>query len=129
MPITRQFKDLNLAFTRHPITGDVARHLDTRSIIESVKALVFTKHYERPMHPEIGCDVTAMLFENIEQLTAIRIKKSIEEVLNNFEPRVSVIGVTVSANSDQNAYNALIVFSINNRPEPISLPLILERLR
>jgi phage baseplate assembly protein W len=129
MPITRHFKDLNLLFSKHPITKDVAKHMDNRAIIESIKNLIFTKNFERPMHPELGCNVMAMLFENIDPITGIKIKRSIEDVLRNFEPRIRVEHIQIDMDPDKNAYKAAIVFSIQNRPEPIVLPLILERLR
>jgi phage baseplate assembly protein W len=126
---SRTYKDLNLNFTVHPIKKDLTPITDEAAIKRSVQSLIFTKNYEVPFHPEIGCSATALLFENISPFTAAQLQRSIREVLDNFEPRVTVTDVLVSVKPEQNGYEAVIVFYINNRPEPITFDLFLEKLR
>lgn len=130
MPLnTRSYKDLNLMFTIHPVKKDITKLVDEADIKEAVKNLVLTNHYERPFHPEIGSSVTALLFDNASPLTAIHIQRAISDVLTNFEPRIQLIDVVVNLQPDLNTYSATIVFSIVNRPSPVVLTMILERLR
>lgn len=116
-------------FTKHPIKKDVSLVYNENAIKESIKNLVMTKNYERPFHPEIGSPVSGMLFENMTPVTANILKKSIEDVINNYEPRAKVIDVMVSAYPSKNAIQLVIVFKCVNKPQPISLKLILEHLR
>ena len=50
----REFKDLDLNFTIHPVKKDINKHVGTMAIVNSIKNLVLTNHYEVPFHPEIG---------------------------------------------------------------------------
>ena len=59
---TRTYIDLDLDFTRHPVTNDVVKITDVEAVKRSVKNLINTQFYERPFHPELGCGVRDMLF-------------------------------------------------------------------
>ena len=56
---------------------------------------------------------------------------SLEDVINNFEPRVSLGEVVVNADPDEAAYDVTVEFSIVNQPptDTVQLNLFLERLR
>jgi phage baseplate assembly protein W len=124
-----KFKDINLNFTIHPLKKDIVPITDVDAIKQSVKTLILTKPYERPFHPEKGCIVTALLFENFTPLTTASIERSIKEVLAAYEPRVEVLDVIQENNPDAHAINVSIIFRILNRPEPITVDIILERIR
>ena len=79
----RTYKDLNLDFARHPVTNDLVKIEDVDAIKRSVRNLINTNFYERPFHPELGCGVRDLLFENYTPLTGIFIKRKIQEVLIN----------------------------------------------
>jgi len=124
------FKDFNLNFTRHPVTGDIGKLTDVAAVKSSVKNLVFTNFYERPFHPEIGSNVRAALFENVTPQVAARLGRNIEDVIVNFEPRAELISVIVRADIDRNAYEATIKFNVvNTETDEQTLNLFLERLR
>ena len=59
--VNRIYSDLDLDFTRNPVTSDVVKLTDVEAVKRSVKNLIQTNHYERPFHPEIGSDVRALL--------------------------------------------------------------------
>lgn len=123
------YSDLDLNFTPHPTKKDVPRLIDADAVKRSVRMLVLTKHHERLFHPEIGCDATQLLFEPVTPITAINLKRSIEDVINNFEPRARLKNVIVNLNPDTNSYTASIEFFIANNPKSITLSVILERVR
>lgn len=126
---TRIFKDLDLMFTAHPVTGDIARKYDENAIKQAVKNLILTQNYERPFHSEIGSQVRALLFENATPMTKALLKKTITDVINNFEPRVNLIDVGVQFLEDRNAVNIEILFKIKNTFTPLTVNLVLERTR
>src|SRR5271169_6771471 len=106
MPLlTRHYTDLDLNFTEHPIKKDVNILTDDDAVIQSVENLIFTNHYDFPFHPELGSSITNLLFENMTPLTESNIQLAIQEVLTNFEPRVTIQSIVVSAQPDANAYN------------------------
>jgi len=126
----RIYKDLNLNFTRHPVTGDITKVTDAESVKRSVRNLVQTNHYERPFHPEIGSNVRATLFEPLTPITANVLTRQIEDVINNFEPRVEIDFIQATPNLDRNAYDVKISFFIvNAETDLVELDVLLERIR
>ena len=98
----RTFKDLNLDFARNTVTNDVVKIEDVEAIKRSVRNLVNTNFYERPFHPELGCGVRQLLFEPFTPVTSIFIRRKVEEVITNYEPRARLdqVIVTESPTSD-----------------------------
>jgi phage baseplate assembly protein W len=126
---TRTFKDLDLNFTAHPVNKDIAIKYDEQAIKQSVKNLILTKNFERPFHSEIGCQVRGLLFEPVTEMSVSIIKRSIVDVIRNFEPRVQLVDVFVNVRPDENYVDIRIVFKILNTATPIELTLTLERTR
>lgn len=127
--IAKRYSDLDLNFNAHPITKDVTKNLDAIAVINSVKNLILTGHYERPFHPEIGSSISKMLFENMDNITASNLQREIQQVIENFEPRVSVNGVTASPDFDNNAYTIGLQFTLINQTTPITIQFLLQRVR
>jgi phage baseplate assembly protein W len=126
---TRTFRDLDLNFTIHPIRKDINTHKNEYAIINSVKNLVLTNHYERPFQPEIGSNIRRLLFENVDTVTAAQIEREITETVENFEPRVQVSKVTAAADPDNNGYKVTLEFFVINNANPITINFFLERIR
>jgi phage baseplate assembly protein W len=127
--IPNRYRDLNLSFLPNPIRKDISTLSDVDAVRQSVMNLILTKHYERPFHPEIGCNVTKLLFDNLTSITALMIKRSIQDVIQNFEPRVNLISVDVIANFDGNGYDVTIAFFVLNVRDAVTVDFFLERLR
>jgi len=123
------YKDINLSFARHPLTGDIAFLTDIEAVKRSVRNLINTSFYERPFHPEIGSDVRSILFEPVSPPVANVLQRNIEDVVRNFEPRAELISVDVVPNIDANAYAATIKFYVVNSPTAVEVNIFLERLR
>ena len=126
----RQYRDLDLFFGRKPISKDINIITAVENIKRAVKNLVLTNVYEKPFHPEIASGVRDMLFENMTPLTSIVLTKKVEDVIENFEPRVRVMSVSARPNLDRNEYEMTIEFFIKNFPTTlITVDVFLERLR
>lgn len=123
------YRDINLLFTPNPISRDIATLQDTDAVTASIINLIQTRHYERPFHPEIGCNVASLLFDNVTPITAISIKKSILDVIANFEPRATISAVDVIANPDANRYDVTIRYYCNNVSNLVTVNTFLERVR
>ena len=123
------YKDLDLDFTRNIVTNDVVKIEDVNAVKRSVKNLIQTNHFERPFHPELGCGVRELLFENYTPLTGIFIRRKVEEVITNYEPRARLSQVTVNEQPDRNAIGVTVYFYVMNMPEPVSVTTLLQRIR
>lgn len=125
----RTFKDLDLNFTAHPVTGDVAKKFDEEAIKRSVRNLILTRNYEKPFHSEIGSQIKSLMFEPYTPFINNILKQTIVDTITNFEPRVNLIDVFVDGDGDNNAIFVRIEFKIRNTERPITLDIILERTR
>ena len=102
---------------------------NTDAVKNSIRNIVLTNRGERLFNYDFGCDIRALLFENIEPSTESALKSLIETAITNFEPRAKLINTIVSGQPDLNAYTVTIVFSTINSAEPQVLDLILTRVR
>ena len=127
--IARQYKDLDLRFNAHPVKKDVVKHVDEMAVINSIKNLILTNHYERPFQPELGSNIQRMMFQNMDIITAAAIQREILQMIQNYEPRVVVEKITVSPDYDRNSYSVGMQFYIVNRTEPITIQFFLQRTR
>lgn len=129
MPIAKKWSDFDLNFKAHPNTGTLSMKRDADAIVGSIRHLLLTNFYEKPMHPEIGCNLTRQLFDPMSYATALRIKDTIMETINNFEPRVSVSVLAVDPQVDDNAYSVFLKFFIINEEVERQTTFLLERTR
>jgi len=125
----RVYKDLDLNFTRNPVTNDVTKIEDVDAVKRSVRNLVQTNFYERPFHPELGCGIRELLFENFTPVTGIFIRRKVEEVITNFEPRARISQVAVNEQPDRNGIEVTVYFYVMNMPNPVSVTTVLQRIR
>ena len=123
------FKDIPLSFTAHPITGNVKALVNREAVKQSVKNIVLTNFYERPYSPILGGDILSQLFENMDPITEYNVSKKIRQALNNYEPRATIDDIKSDFNQDQNAINITITFRIRNDATPISVNVLLDRVR
>ena len=126
----RQYRDLDLFFSKKQGSDDVNKVTDIEAVKRSVRNLVLTNFYEKPFHPEIGSGVRDMLFENMSPVTAVVLARKVEDVIENFEPRARLVGVRALPNLDRNEYEITIEFFVVNAPtELVDMTVFLEVLR
>ena len=79
----------------------------------SIRNLILTVPGEKPFNPQIGCRVSALLFENFDSLTANSIKREIEYTVDRYEPRVKLREVEVEAlDLDSHEFHVVIRYDI-----------------
>jgi phage baseplate assembly protein W len=123
------YKDLDLSFSAHPQTKDVLKKIDINAIRQSLKLLIFTQYGEKLFKPDVGSPMYALLFEPIDPITTETIRRSIENLITNYEPRVLLDYIDVVPNYDDNEYEISIFFTVLGVSQPASLTLTLQRLR
>lgn len=129
MTPTKIFSDIDLSFQPHPVTGDLLAKYDENAIKTAIRNLILTRHYERPFRSAIGSNVSALLFELEGPALAALVEQEITDVISNFEPRVEIIDVTASSNSDRNSLTSTIKFRVRETMRPMQMDLILRRVR
>ena len=125
----REYVDLDLNFTVHPIRKDINKNRGVQAVTNSIKNLLLTIYYERPFHPEIGSNIRRMLFEPLDAIVAANLQREIEQTIINFEPRAKVSKVLVYPDYDNNGFKVDMTFYIVNRTDPITISFFLSRVR
>jgi phage baseplate assembly protein W len=118
-------KDLRIS----PISKDIALLKDEDAVKQSIKNLILTDPGERLMQPLIGGGIRGLLFENITPGVLKVIETKCRDTINIYEPRAEIIDITASSLIDDNKVSVVIQFYIRNVDRPITLDLILERIR
>ena len=123
------FTDINLLFQSHPATADVIKNSDEQAIKASIVNLVSTKNYERPFHPEIGCQIYSLLFENFSPTTTSIAEQTIKDTIDKFEPRVTFKEAKIRERFDNNEIEIEIHFIINNTDRLVKVTTAISRIR
>ena len=127
--VARRFRDLDLNFAIHPLKKDINKHVDEIAVINAIKNLVLTSHYEKPFNPDYGSNVRKLLFETLDIITASAIEREIQQTIENYEPRVEILSLSVIPDDEQNAFSVRMQFLIVNQTNPVSVSFLLERIR
>jgi phage baseplate assembly protein W len=123
------YSDIPTNLTVHPVKEDLVLLTNENAVKRSIRNLLLTDPYERPFSPSLGSGIRGSLFENFGPETEYILTEKIKETIRNYEPRARLFSVSVKALTDDNSYSATIVFSIVNSITPITLDLILRRVR
>ncbi len=110
--ISQSFKDISSSFKVNPLNEDLIAIKNETAIARSIRNLILTKPGERFFNPLLGSEVTGLLFENIDELTASEVSDQIKITIENFEPRVILTDVNVSPNYDNGEFNVSINYDI-----------------
>lgn len=126
---TKVYKDIDLNFLAHPVTGDISKKIDEEAIKQALRILLLTQNFERPFHSEIGSPIRGLLFEPSNPLLNNMIKRIVSETIANFEPRVEVIDVDVIDNTDNNEITVSVIFRMIGSSTTFIVPINIERTR
>ena len=100
-----------MSFEVNPLTDDLIAIKNQTAIARSLRNLVLTTPGERFFNNELGSQVNNLLFNNVDDVTAVSIRSEIINVIENYEPRVELVKVGVDANID--AYNMDVTITYN----------------
>lgn len=78
-------------FSNH--SGTVETVSDDADIFQSLHILLSTRLKERVMRSDYGCDLSALLYENITITLLTKIKGIIENAILKYEPRIDLLEV------------------------------------
>jgi len=124
--ISQSFKDLSMSFQISPLNYDIIALKNETAIARSLRNLVSTLPGERFFNQNLGSNVSRALFDNINAISASVIRDEIENTIENYEPRVNLIGVDVSPDYDNNNFNVTIryeIVGIDVLPQQLSFAL------
>ena len=100
-----------MSFQVNPLTDDLIVIKNETAIARSLRNLVLTVPGERFFNENLGSQVNNLLFESVDDVTAMSVRTEIITVIENYEPRVEL--VRVSVNPDIDAYNMDVKITYN----------------
>ena len=110
--VSKSFKDVSMSFKFNPLSGDLITLKNENAIARAVRNIVLTTPGEKFFDPDFGSSVGEILFENVDDITAVSIEDEIKSSLKNYEPRVELIDVNVDPNFDENQFDVTISYRI-----------------
>jgi len=107
------YSDIDATF-QPTAEGDIAVVYNLDSIRQSIKNIILTPRRSRTIYqdPDFGCGVFDLLFEKMNSATELLLREEIETAIENYEPRVEVIELTVNANTAEYVYSVLIKYRV-----------------
>tara|TARA_B100001989_G_C24421905_1_gene404438 strand:- start:413 stop:817 length:405 start_codon:yes stop_codon:yes gene_type:complete len=123
------YKDIDTLFDIHPVTRKLNILTNNAAVARSIKNLVLTNKGERPYQPFLGCDIRNQLFELNDGIVESEVEDVITECINQYEPRAELISVVANIKPDQHSVEVTVTFRVVNQTDPVSINLILERVR
>ena len=115
MPVERVsqgFKDISMTFKLNPLNNDHIVIKNENAIARSIRNIVLTLPGEKFFNENFGSNVSKLLFENLDVLTASQIEDEITTSIVNYEPRVSLVKLTVTPNFETGEFDTVIVYEI-----------------
>ena len=128
--VSQGFKDVSMTFQANPLNGDLIGLKNENAIARALRNIVFTLPGEKFFNENFGSQITASLFENVDDLSAISIRDEIEQAIINYEPRVDLQKVEVFPNFETNAFDVIITYIIigaNVPPQELQFVLVPTR--
>ena len=125
----KPWRDLDLSLKIHPIRKDIIPLKDDAAIKNAVKNLLVSNFFERPFQPALGANLRGLLFEPADAITKLDLKQGVARVLGDHEPRINILNINITDNSDTNSYIIQVNFLIKEYDTEASVEVILRRLR
>lgn len=128
-PNIKKYSDFTINMDIHPNQHDLFIYTDVSAVKKALRNLVLTDKYERLFRPDIGCGIRALLFENLTGNTLSVLKDTIKEVIERYEPRVSIQTIEIIGQPDENSVIINLYFAVLNIPNVQFLNIRVDRAR
>ena len=115
MPLERVspgFKDVSMSFKVNPLNFDLIGLKNENAIARSIRNIVFTLPGEKFFDETFGSNISASLFENMDNISADQIVEEIKQSIDNYEPRVNLLSVIAEPDFDNNQFDVIIIYDI-----------------
>ena len=110
--VSQGFKDISMSFQSNPLNNDLIGLKNENAIARSVKNIVFTVPGEKFFNENFGSEISAVLFENLNEISANAIEDQIKLSIENYEPRVDLMSVKAHPNFDNNQFDVVVNYKI-----------------
>ena len=128
--IARVWRDIDVRFVPHPVTGDVTTVSGDDAIKQHLRLLVHLLPGEVLMRPDIEGGVTRFLFEVASSdLVERTVKKQVATMIKELETRIDLVDVQVSFSEDENDLQVGFVYKNKNDSRVVEYETFIKRIR
>lgn len=124
----KNYVDVDLTFSKHPVTGDITKKVGVRAVMQSVRNIVMTSTLEWQTMPDIGAGMYRQLGENTTPTIQVDIKNKIEDAISQYESRAELEEVSVVLAEDLHTLQIKVVYYVVNYPEPVTDTITVKRV-
>ena len=107
--------------------GDVVIDRDVTAIINSLNNIIRTAPGTRRMPPTFASATFWLLFEPIDETTALKIAEGILEAIEIWEDRINVTGFDIEPREDQAMYRCRMSFVVLGSDQTETIDFVLTR--
>lgn len=105
------YKDVSLSLNKHPFTKDIGSLDDIESIRKSISNILSIRHFEMPFNAEFGSNIKKLLFEPMNPIMMNVIIKDIQDLIEQYEPRVELESIQLVPDEMTNSCTISIRFN------------------
>lgn len=106
------YRDLDLTFKPHPLTGDLTPKINVDAVRRALLTAFFMEKYDVPFDNSNTSSLNQFLFEPSGQATVIAMKKAIDWIFRSLEPRAKLIKSEIVESQDGKGYNITVWYNI-----------------
>lgn len=124
------YSDFDVNLQVHPITKDVIKKTNENSVRQSLRLLLQTIFYDRRWHPEIGCNLNALLFGQLTSFQLYTTQEELKRIISYYETRITLQECTCQVSStDEFKVQVRLVYYINMLDKTDTYVYTLNRIR
>jgi len=124
----KAFLGVGLAFPVGSSDGDLATAAYEEDVREAILIILQTNPGERVMRPTFGAGLRDFVFEPVNPTTMALVQTRVQDALIDWEPRIDVDSVTVTASDQLNGLNIALAYTVRatNTASNLVYPFFLQ---
>lgn len=123
---TAVWSDIDIKLTRQT-DGDITRNTEIDAILNSITNIINTLQGSRRMLQPFASNISGLLFEPIDDITARIIAENIIESIRYWEDRIEITGFDIEPVYDKGIYSCRLKFNIVGSKKIEEIKFILSR--
>lgn len=126
---TEYYKDINLDFKPHPLTGDITYLGNEKAVSRTLRHITEMSPYDSPFNADLHSHLRKTLFELPSEVTKSVMEEKLKWAFNTIEPRAKIHKISIQLNQDETKYEIQVDYSVKSLIENYSTKFYIERLR
>jgi len=123
------FSDFLNNFDKTPVGNQLGKVSNEKAVNQSLRNIIKTDLGERFFQPLTGGNIKQHLFDMHVPVIPSLIETQLEATIKKSEKRVNLLSIVVTSLPDTHELNINITYSLINDSTPITLSVILKRVR